>query len=202
MKKSEYIDFLKHVPLFSMMQDGDLKRIAGATTEKLYRRGTVIIREGDDDTRLFMILRGKVEIIKNLGTSEERHLRKIGPCHYFGEMALIDNMARSASVVALEETTLLSLERWDLQQEIQQYPTIAMELLKMLSRRIRAIEKWSIRMIEAHLPVCIYCGKVCNDGAAWVPLERYIEDHSGTEFSNSICPDCSSLRFPQFYTAE
>jgi len=200
--KPEYIDFLKHVPLFSMMNDEDLVRIAGASKEKLYRRGTVIIREGDEDTRLFIMLSGEVEIIKDMGGSEERHLRKIGPYGYFGEMALIDNMERSASVVALEDTTLISLERWDLQQEIQRYPGVAMELLKMLSRRIRAIEKWTIKMLESNLPVCIYCGKVNDEDAAWVPLDKYIADHSGTEFSNSICPDCSSVKYPQFYTSK
>jgi len=200
--KPEYIDFLKHVPLFSMMNEEDLDRIAGASKEKLYRSGAVIIQEGEEDTRLFMVMRGEVQIIKDMGSLEERHLRKIGPSGYFGEMALIDNMERSASVVAREDTALLCLERWDLQQEIQRYPGMAMELLKMLSRRIRAIEKWTIRMLEARLPVCIYCGKVHDDGAQWVPLDRYIADHSATEFSNSICPDCSSIKYPQFYTSK
>ena len=200
--KPEYIDFLKHVPLFSMMNDEDLERIAGASKEKLYRMGTVIIREGDHDTRLFMILNGEVEIIKGMGKPEERHLRKMGPYGYFGEMALIDNMERSASVVAIEDTTLLSLERWELQQEIQRYPGVAMELLKMLSRRIRAIEKWTITRLDSNLPVCVYCSKVNDDAAAWVPLDKYIADHSGTEFSHSICPDCSSIKYPQFYTSK
>jgi len=198
--KPEYIDFLKRVPLFSMMGDKDLRRIAEALKEKIYRSGTVVIQEGEQDTRLFMIVRGEVEIIKDLGKPGERHIRRIGPYHYFGEMALIDNMVRSASVVTREETVLLCLKRWELEQEIQRYPGMAMELLKMLSRRIRAIEKWTVRMLEDHLPVCVYCGKVHGDDAAWIPLERYIEDHSGTEFSNSICPDCSSMKYPQFYS--
>jgi len=198
--KSQYLDFLKRVPLFSMMRSDDLNRIADAAKEKLYRRGTVIIREGEEDTRLFMILRGEVEVIKDMGKAGERHIRRIGPYGYFGEMALIDNMARSASVVTRAETVLLILKRWELEQEIERYPGMAMELLKMLSRRIRAIEKWTVKMLEANLPVCVYCGKVHGDDAAWVPLDRYIEDHSSTEFSNSICPDCSSIKYPQFYS--
>ncbi|MEE9419323.1 MAG: cyclic nucleotide-binding domain-containing protein, partial [Desulfatiglandaceae bacterium] len=66
---------------------------------------------------------------------------------YFGEMALINDLARSASVIARRPTRILSLERWDLRQEIEKSPVMAMELLQMLSWRVRATEEIMIDML-------------------------------------------------------
>lgn len=181
------------------MKEADLLRIAEQTQRHLYHEGDVIIKEGDSDGRLFIIVTGRVEVIKGLGEKNERHLRSLGPQSYFGEMALIDDLVRSASVVAREETQVLSLEQWDLRQEIEKYPTISIELLQMLSRRIRAIEKSMVSMLGAFLPICSNCKKIRDEEDRWRPIEEYIADHSETEFSHSICPECAKSLYPQFY---
>ncbi|MEE9610748.1 MAG: cyclic nucleotide-binding domain-containing protein [Desulfatiglandales bacterium] len=78
-------DFLAKVSLFSLMKKRDLKRTANLTRNHLFHEGDVIIREGDRDGRLFIITSGLVEVIKNLGSKNERHLRTMGPPNYFGE---------------------------------------------------------------------------------------------------------------------
>ena len=63
-------------------------------------------------------------------------------CHnnYFGEMALIDDYVRTASVVADDRTEVLSLDRWNIREEIKRNPSIAIELLQTLGRRLKAAE--------------------------------------------------------------
>jgi CRP-like cAMP-binding protein len=97
--------------------------------------------EGSRDGRLFIMVSGEVEVIKNLGLETEKPLRTLRPNSYFGEMALIDDYVRTASVVAREETEVLCLDQWNIREEIKKYPNIAIELMQSLGRRIREYEK-------------------------------------------------------------
>jgi len=183
-------DLLAKVSIFSFMKRSDLLRIGKLTQYHFFHEGDVIIREGEHDRRLFIIVSGGVEIVKSLGSKNESRMRTFGPHSYFGEMALIDGLVRSASVVAKEDTKILSLDQWNLRQEIEKYPAMGFELLQMLSRRIRAIEK---SMISTN------CKKIRKVNGSWVAIEEYIEEHSDTELSHSICPECSKKMYPEFY---
>lgn len=190
------IDFLSRVPMFSLMKKEDLERLTDLAERHDFQPGAVIIREGDPDKRLFVILTGEVEVIKNLGTKREISLGTFGPFRYFGEMALIDDLLRSASVVARKDTRLLSLGQDSLRQEIMRYPTVAFELLQVLSRRIRAIEKTLINTLGTFLPICANCKRIRDRDGVWIPVDDYISDRTETEFSHSICPDCSRVLYP------
>jgi len=113
-------------------------------------------------------------------------------------MALIDDLVRSASVVAKEETEVLILDQWELRQEIEKYPAMAFELLQMLSQRIRAIEKTMVNAIGAFLPICAHCKKIREDDGSWTSIEKYISDHSEAEFSHGLCPACVKELYPQY----
>ena len=80
-------------------------------------------------------------------------MRVLGPHDYFGEIALIDDAARSASVIAKVETEVLTLDHQSLQQVIENNPTIAFELLQKLSRRIRELEEAIAKTLGAVLPL-------------------------------------------------
>jgi CRP-like cAMP-binding protein len=97
-------DFLAKVSLFSLMKKRALKRTAKLTRDHLFHEGDVTIKEGDWDGRLFIITSGLVEVIKNHGSENERYLRTMGPRSYLGEIALVDNLIRSASVVTKGDT--------------------------------------------------------------------------------------------------
>ena len=146
------VDILAKVPIFSSIGKTDLERLASSTRRHLFHKGDVIIREGEHDRRLFVVVSGEVEVIKSRGTKSERSLREFGPHSYFGEMALIDDLARSASVVAKDETEVLSLDHLDLRQEMEKYPAMAFELLRMLSQRIRSIEESMMNLLNNFLP--------------------------------------------------
>jgi len=133
-------EILSRVALFSLMKKKDLRRIAKLAKHHSYKKGEIIVREGARDGRLFIIISGEVEVIKGLGTGDEKPLRILRSDNYFGEMALIDDHVRTASVVAKEETEVLSLYQWNIREEIKKYPSIAIELLQILGRRLRATE--------------------------------------------------------------
>ncbi len=135
------VDILSKIALFSLMKKRDLRRLAKLTQRHLYKKGDVIINEGARDGRLFVIVSGEVAVIKGLGGSSEMFLRRLAPDTYFGEMALIDDYVRTASVVAQMDTEVLSLDQWNFRDEIKKYPSVAIELLQTLSRRIRAFER-------------------------------------------------------------
>jgi len=133
-------EILSRVALFSLMKKKDLRRIAKLAKHHSYKKGEIIVREGARDGRLFIIISGEVEVIKGLGAGDEKPLRILRSDNYFGEMALIDDHVRTASVVAKEETEVLSLYQWNIREEIKKYPAIAIELLQTLGRRLRATE--------------------------------------------------------------
>lgn len=197
MEETDYRAILAKVSLFSRMKEDDLKRIAGLVLESNYNEGDVIIHEEALDRRLFIILSGEVDVIKNLGTKKETIMGAFGPLSYFGEMSLIDDSVRSASVVAKEETRVLTIDQLDLLKEIKRYPEMAIELLQELSQRIRQIEKTLINTLGSFLPVCANCRKIRGKDGAWTSIEDYISDHSDTKFSHSMCPNCAPIFFPK-----
>ncbi|KPK31374.1 MAG: hypothetical protein AMK69_00525 [Nitrospira bacterium SG8_3] len=191
-------EVLAKVSLFSGMKESDLERIASLAQSHVFQAGETIIREGDRDGRLFVIVSGEVEVIKALGKKNERYVRTLGPLNYFGEMALIDDLVRSASVVAKGETGVLILDQWSLREDMERYPAMAFELMRMLSQRIRAIEKTIVDAIGGLLPICAHCKKIREDDGSWVSIEKYISDHSEAEFSHGLCPDCVKTLYPQY----
>ena len=138
--KMDTAEILSKIALFSLMKKRDLKRLSKLTQRHRYEKEDVIVREGARDGRLFVIVSGEVAVIKNLGGPSEVFLRELGAGTYFGEMALIDDYVRTASVVARVDTEVISLDQWNFRDEIKKYPSVAIELLQTLSRRIRAIE--------------------------------------------------------------
>ena len=191
-------EILSKVSIFSEMKKSDLETIARLAQGWSFRPGETIIREGDRDGRLFVIVSGEVEVIKGMGRKSERHVRNLGALNYFGEMALIDDLVRSASIVATEQTEVLILDQWNLRKEIERYPAMAFELLRMLSQRIRAIEKTIVDAIDGLLPICAHCKKIREDDGSWVSIEKYITEHSEAEFSHGLCPDCVRELYPQY----
>lgn len=137
----DYLDELAKVSLFEMMKKGDLKRLAKLCNPLSYKTNDIITREGDYDGRMFVVVKGEVEVIKGLGTEHETSIARFGQDQYFGEMALVSDFHRSASIKALTEVEVLALEQWDFREAIKKYPSIAIEMLQTLASRLRALEE-------------------------------------------------------------
>ena len=192
-------EFLSVVSIFSQMTEKDLERIAEYARVQEYEPGELIIKEGERDNRLFIVVSGHTEVVKRLGQRDEKKLGVFGPREYFGEMAMIDDLERSASVIATEPTRVLCLEQLDLHKEMAEYPRMALELLQMLSRRLRAAEKFIVNTLGSFLPICASCKKIREKDGSWTQIERYIGDRSETEFSHGICPECAKKLYPELY---
>ncbi len=192
-------EFLAMAPLFSGLKREELTDLAACVQHHTYDAGEEIITEGDNDRRLFVIVKGAVDVIKGRGHRNERRLCTLGPRDYFGEMTLIDNLARSASVVAREPAEILSLDQLDFRAQIEKNPAVAFALLTALSQRVRVLQQIIMNNLGGIVPICMNCKNIRDESGSWVRLEQYISDRSEADFSHGICPDCLQKLYPEHY---
>lgn len=136
----DVVEALKNVSLFSLMKKGDLKKIAKNCQVHEYAAGDVITSQGELDGRLFVLITGQVRVVKDLGNEMEREVAKLGHGSYFGEMALVDDFRRTATVLAEEPSVAISLDQWNFRDSIAKYPSVAVEMLQNMARRLRDSE--------------------------------------------------------------
>ncbi len=130
----EKVLFLKSIDLFSQIPGEDLSQIALITDEVQFDTGEEIVRQGDNGQTLFLIIAGKVRI-HAVGVGED--LAVLGERGVFGEMSLLDNEPRSASVTAMTDVVCLKVERDDFNEILAEKSEIAQGVIKVLTRRIR-----------------------------------------------------------------
>lgn len=130
-------DLLKEVPLFQLLDDTERAALAEQLECVRFAAGDTIFQVGDPGDSLFVISSGKVEVFFKNDTGERIVLEVATRGDFFGELSLLDSGGRSASVVAVEDTQALRLERADLDAFVKKYPAAAMDLLAAMSRRLR-----------------------------------------------------------------
>ena len=102
---------LAGVPFFSGLAEDDLEQIAEHATPESFRRGALIISDGDPADALYVVINGRVKVFLGSDDGKEVVLTILGPGESFGEIALLDEEPRSASVAAMEKTTVLVIRR-------------------------------------------------------------------------------------------
>jgi CRP/FNR family cyclic AMP-dependent transcriptional regulator len=128
---------LAKVSLFSDLQESDLDALANRTVIKTFPKNTVLINEGDRTDSLYLILSGSVKVYASDEEGKEILLNLIGPGEYFGELSLIDEEPRSASVMTIESAKMVIISRDDFMECLQNNFAIAISLLKVLTRKLR-----------------------------------------------------------------
>jgi len=103
---------------------------------KVFEDGEVIVRQGEIGDQMFVVQAGKVEVVLEGGSQEER-LSVLGDREFFGEMALFDREARSATVRALGEARVLTVDKRTLLKRLKEDPLLAYNLLQLMSTRVR-----------------------------------------------------------------
>ena len=131
---------LKNIPLFSCLNDPELATIERVAIKKTFPKNTILFSEGDRTDSLYVICDGRVKVTINDDEGKEIILSILGKGEYFGEMALLDDEPRSASVVTKETTQLLVLSKNDFMNFFSSNP-IAFNLLKGLASRLREANK-------------------------------------------------------------
>jgi CRP/FNR family cyclic AMP-dependent transcriptional regulator len=135
--RSEVERALLRVPLFSDLRRVELGRLARLVQTRTYASGDLVIREGDPARDVFVLLDGEAEVQRG-GTT--RRVATLRAGDFFGEMSLFDSFPRSASVRASTPCRCLVLSRWDFLREVRLHPALAVQMLPVLSRRLRALE--------------------------------------------------------------
>ena len=128
-------EMLARVPLFSGLEQRDLERIADSFKQRDYSAGDTIANEGSGGAGFFVIGDGKAKVYVH---GEER--ATLGPGDYFGEIALIDEGARTATLTAETDMTCYGMTFWEFRPIVESDARIAWKLLQALARKLRAAE--------------------------------------------------------------
>ena len=133
----ENFGFLRDVYFFKELSDGEIAEIEALFKEDRFDRGTVIFRENAPAERFFIVLDGMVEVWKDYASPAPDLLAVHGQGHLFGEMALIDDLPRSATVVAKTDTRVLYLFRREFDRVLRERSAVALSILRSLSAMVR-----------------------------------------------------------------
>jgi CRP-like cAMP-binding protein len=129
------IELIRGVPLFAQADQKFLDRLAGEFIERTYAPGETIAEEGESGRTFVVIESGEVTV-----TVHGQEVGKLGPGDAFGEMALIDKSARSATVKADTEVHGYQLPVWSFRPVVESHPEMAWALLESLAGRVRTAE--------------------------------------------------------------
>ena len=132
---------LRNVPIFSVLPESQLALLTGLVGRKSFPRGATIISAGDTTDSLYVIISGRLKVMMSDDEGREVILAILSSGEYFGEMGLLDDHPRSATVVALEPCELLSLSKRDFKKCLEDNFELAMTVMRGLVRRLREADK-------------------------------------------------------------
>jgi len=129
-------ELLKRIPLFSDLDGRDLQLLSNSFKERRFDEGETIAAEGSSGIGFFVIGEGTAAV-----TVHGSERATLGPGDYFGEVALIDEGQRSASIVAVTPLTAYGLTAWEFRPFVESNGKVAWKLLQTLASRLRAAEQ-------------------------------------------------------------
>ncbi|MFL5679117.1 MAG: cyclic nucleotide-binding domain-containing protein [Chloroflexota bacterium] len=121
-------------PLFRGLDPRHVATVADVATEVEFPAGRVIARQGEVGTGFFIVVDGRVRVVRDAQT-----LAELGPGEFFGELSVLDRQPRVAQVVAEEPTTCLALASWDFERVLLEQPALTLAILRELAGRLRSV---------------------------------------------------------------
>ena len=149
--------YLKQVSLFAGLNDDDIRELMNVAKRRTFRSGEVIFHRDDPGQVLYVIKEGKVKISLISPDGQEMTLVVFGKGECFGEFAILDGLTRSADAIALEKVECYTLQRSDFHKAIMKNPNIAIQVLEVLSKRLRTTDQ----MVEDLIFLDVY-GRVAK----------------------------------------
>jgi CRP/FNR family cyclic AMP-dependent transcriptional regulator len=131
------VSFLSKVPLFQSLNDKQLKQLSTWLVKREYAAGQTIVEQGKGGEGFFIILSGKAEATRKRADGTKVVVNQFGPTDYFGELALLDDGIRTATVAATEKVECFVLVRWDFLAKLGTNADMAVKILQELARRFR-----------------------------------------------------------------
>lgn len=130
---------LERMQLFSELGSEHADMLTQHGTVRSYPRHAVLVNEGDQSESLYVILEGRVKVYVSDEDGKEAILDIMDKGEFFGELALLDEEPRSASVMTLEATRCLIISRAEFNRCLSEHPDLALSLIRILARRVRVL---------------------------------------------------------------
>ena len=130
-------DELRQVWLFEGLTEDQLNSLSQFTYRKKFGPGELIVEEGHTGNGLYLIVSGNVEAVKGLGTEQQQTVNKLGAGEVFGEMALLGEWPRTASVRAVDHVECLGIDRWVFLAQVERQPQVGIRMLHILAQKLR-----------------------------------------------------------------
>jgi len=163
--------FFKDIPLFAGLSEADHALLMQVAVRRRYPRHTLLVQEGDPGERFYLLRKGRAKVYLGNTDGREVILAFLGPGDFLGEMALVDDEPCSANVMVLEESEFVSIGKNEFQRVLVSSPSMAVNLVRALSRRIREanqqIESLALNDVKARVEQALR-GLAENEGGELV----------------------------------
>jgi CRP-like cAMP-binding protein len=160
MSSSEVVELLAtRVPVFSTLVEGDLERIAQLAVPRSFEPGEVVFREGDASDTCYIVRSGRARAVREHAGGRTITLATFGPGDIFGELAMFEDERRSATVQALEPTSVVAILGPDMRRLMAEHPEISTRLVIALGRRLREtnerLARQSFQTVQSRVAVVL-----------------------------------------------
>jgi CRP/FNR family transcriptional regulator, cyclic AMP receptor protein len=135
-KKEDVIDVLAMLPAFDGLSRNELKLVERMLHERRYKKGEIVFNEGEPGAGMYIVITGKVEILRKIKSGSDVSLAIIKEQSFFGELALLDEIPRSASAVAISDSVLFGFSKPSLEGLCSRNPRLGIKILSNLSRLV------------------------------------------------------------------
>jgi CRP/FNR family transcriptional regulator len=158
-RSAEVVELLGRVPVFSTLEHSDLERIAQLTVPRRFEPGQAVFREGDSSDTCYIVREGHARAVRTHGDGRTITLATFGPGDIFGELAMFEDERRSATVEAIEPTSVVAVLGPDMRRLLGEHPGIATRLVIALGRRLREmnerLSRQSFQTVQSRVAVVL-----------------------------------------------
>jgi CRP/FNR family transcriptional regulator len=140
-RSADTVELLGRVPVFATLERADLQRIAQFAVPREFEPGQAVFREGDASDTCYIVRSGQARAIRTHGDGRTITLATFGPGDIFGELAMFEDERRSATVEAVEPTSVVAVLGPDMRRLMSEHPGIATRLVIALGRRLREMNE-------------------------------------------------------------
>jgi CRP/FNR family transcriptional regulator, cyclic AMP receptor protein len=135
-KKENVLDVLAVLPAFDGLSRNELKLVERMLHERRYKKGEIVFNEGEPGAGMYIVIAGEVEILRKMNTGSDVSLAVVKEHSFFGELALLDEIPRSASAVAISDSILFGFSKPSLEGLCSRNPRLGIKILSNLSRLV------------------------------------------------------------------
>jgi CRP/FNR family transcriptional regulator, cyclic AMP receptor protein len=156
---ADLVELLGRVPAFATLEPGDLRRIAELALPRSFEPGQAVFREGDQSDTCYVVRQGRARAIRSHADGRTITLATFGPGDIFGELAMFEDERRSATVEAIEPTSVVGVLGPDMRRLMSEHPAIAARLAIALGRRLREtnerLSRQSFQTVQSRVAVVL-----------------------------------------------